>query len=122
MKQKVITIKTDIKDAINKYLTFTKPFNKLRPKEIDLLSEMIYCFKKEIVNFKRKEDLWKKVFDYDSKMIYKENLRIEDYTLQSLLTSLRKKKVIVNNTIRDVYIPDLTDKEFLLVFKFEINE
>jgi hypothetical protein len=122
MKKKVVTIKTDIKDAINKYLTFTKPLNKLRPKEIDLLSEMTYLFIKEKDNFKREEDLWKKVFDYDSKIIYKENLNIEDYTLQSLLSSLRKKKVIENNTIRSVYIPDLSDNEFLLVFKFILNE
>jgi len=122
MKQKVITIKTDIKDAINKYLTFTKALNKLRPKEIDLISEMIYLFIKEKQNFKRKEDLWKKIFDYDSKVIYKENLKIEDYTLQSLLSSLRKKNVIVDNTIREVYIPDLSDSNFLLVFKFDINE
>jgi hypothetical protein len=92
--------------------------------EIDVVSLMLYYNSIEADNFKRDEDRWKKVFSYETKMLIKEELKIEDYTLQNILSSLRKKKVIVNNVITDYYIPKVNKdtKHFQVIFDFNINE
>jgi len=118
--RKVITIKATVKEVIRNYLIFTKPLSKLRPKEIDLLTEILYFNHRETPNFKREDDRWKKVFDYESKMIYKKALDIEDYTLQNLLTGLRKKKVVENNQVKKAFIPDLSKDNLMLIFNFKV--
>lgn len=122
-RKKIISINTSLHDLFYYYLKFTKPLHNLRPKEISLLNEILYKNEIEKPNFKRNEDRWKKVFDYDSKLQYKEILKIEDYTLQNLLSSLRKKKVIVDNQISKYYIPQLDDdtNNFVLNFNFVLD-
>lgn len=115
---KTITFKEDEKTIIKSYLKFTKPIHRLSPKEIDLLTEIIYKYFQEKDNFKREADLWKKVFDYDSKMEYKEILDIQDPSMQNLLSSLRRKKVLNNNKVEESYIPKLDNKEFFLVYRW----
>jgi len=119
---KIVNINTDLKNLFKHYLFITKPLNKLRPKEIDVLALLLYYNYLEIPNFKRNEDRWKRVFDYSTKLQIREELEIEDYTLQNVLSSLRKKKVIVNNVITDYYIPKIdATNNFQLVFNFNIK-
>lgn len=115
---KTITFKEDEKTIIKSYLEFTKPIHKLSPKEIDLLTEIVFKYHNEKDNFKRESDLWKKVFDYDSKMEYKESLDIQDPSMQNLLSSLRRKKVLDGNKVKESYIPKLDNKEFFLVYRW----
>lgn len=121
--RKVVTINTDLKECIRLYLIFTKYINKLRPAEINLVTEMIYYYLVEFDNFKRDEDRWKKVFDYESKIKYREILEIEDYSLQSMLSSLRKKNVIKDNVIKAALIPKIKKENdnFQLVFNFKFK-
>lgn len=88
----------------------------------------LYYNEIEKPNFKRDEDRWNKVFDYETKALIKDELGIKDYTLQNILSSLRKNKAIVSegdvrNKIPDYYIPNIGMEEtkFNLVFSFEIN-
>lgn len=118
---KSIKIPVNEKNIYYYFLIFTKPLHKLRPKEIELTAEIIYKFILEKDNFKLINDCWKKVFSYESKIEYCDNLNIKDYNLQNLLSSLRRKKVIVNNRVTKNYIPDIKNKEFKLMFNFKMN-
>lgn len=119
---KIININTDIKTVFKHYLFITKPLNKLRPKEIDVLSLLLYYNYLETPNFKRDEDRWRRVFDYSTKLLIREELQMEDYTLQNVLSSLRKKKVIKDNIIMDYYIPKVDPKNnFQLIFNFNVK-
>ena len=118
-KRKIIKIPVDKKSFFEYYLTFTKPLHKLSPKEISFLKEVLYKYHLEKDNFKKDEDLWKKVFDYDSKLEYAETLKVKQYSILNLMTSLRNKKIIVDNKINKNYLVDVNSFDnFLLTFKF----
>lgn len=119
---KKVTIPSNRKLIYKQYLTITKPLNGLRPKEIDVLSLLLFYNYMEQDNFKREEDRWKRVFSYETKLKIKEELDIKDYTLQNILSSLRKKKAIINNKITSYYIPSIEGDNFKLVFEFKLNE
>lgn len=120
---KLVKIPVTTKTLFKSYLSLTKPINKLGPKEIDVLSLLLYYNHIEKPNFKRDEDRWRKVFDYDTKMLIKEELDMKDYSLQNILSSLRRKKVIKNNVVMPYYIPDIDGSDvFKLVFQFEISD
>lgn len=123
MGERRATIKTGKKLFFKHWLNLIKPFHKLTKQEIDVMSLFLYYhdkFKKETTN---KRMLWKFVFDYETKMLIKKELNMEDQGLQNTLTKLRKKKVVINNTINAAYIPDLrkNDKSFKIVFNLLIN-
>lgn len=119
---KLVKIPVTTKSLFKSYLSLTKPINKLGPKEIDVLSLILYYNHIEKPNFKRDEDRWRKVFDYDTKMLIKEELEMKDYSLQNILSSLRRKKVIKNNVVMPYYIPDIDNSStFKLVFQFQIS-
>lgn len=119
---KLVKIPVTEKSIFKSYLSLTKPINKLGPKEIDVLSLLLYYNHIEKPNFKRDEDRWKKVFDYDTKMLIKEELDMKDYSLQNILSSLRRKKVVKNNVVMPYYIPDFgSENTFKLIFQFEIK-
>jgi hypothetical protein len=120
--RKIVSIETSLKNFFKYFLIFTKALNKLRPKEIDLLTEILYKNHLELNNFKYDSDRWNKVFSLDSKNEYKKNLEIEDYTLQNLLSSLRKKKVIKNNEVMDYYLPKISNNNFQLIYNFNIKK
>lgn len=120
---KSIRIPSSRLKIFKQYLTITKPLNGLRPQEIEVLALFLYHFIDEQENFKRIEDCWKKVFSYETKLQIKEELGIQDYTLQNILSALRKKKVIVNNQITDYYIPKINKEteNFQVIFDFSLN-
>lgn len=119
---KLVKIPVTTKTLFKSYLSLTKPINKLGPKEIDVLSLILYYNHIEKPNFKRNEDRWRKVFDYDTKMLIKEELDMKDYSLQNILSSLRRKKVIRNNVVMPYYIPEIDNSDvFKLIFQFEIS-
>ena len=122
-KGKFIKIPVNEKSIFKSYLSLTKPLNKLGPKEIDVLSLILYYNHIEKPNFRKDEDRWRKVFDYDTKMKIKEELDMKDYSLQNILSSLRRKKVVQNNVVMPYYIPNFDgSNSFRLVFSFELNK
>lgn len=124
MNNKQVSLNVKLKDFFKLWLKVTRPFHKLTQTEENLLSLLLYyhyIYRKEITNNKI---LWKIVFDYDTKLKIKEELNMNDNRLQTSLTILRKKKIIVNNTISPVFIPNLSldSKEFKVVYNFKILE
>lgn len=68
--------------------------------------------------------LWKQVFDYDTKVKIMNDMDIQPQTLENLLTELRKAKVVVNNQVVPVFIPNI-DKDtemFTIKVNFKLHD
>lgn len=119
---KTASINLHLKTFFFRYIEFLAPFHKLPKQYKEVLSLLLYyhyTLGKEITNPKI---LWKAVFDYDTKLLISEELKIANGRLPNILTQLRKKKVVVNNQISPLYIPDLARdaKQFRMTFNFNI--
>lgn len=121
--RKVANITSNLKHLFKHYLIITKHLNNLRPKEIDVLALILYYNEVEKPNFKNEEDRWKKVLGYDGKIKIRDDLNMEEYNLNNLLTSLRKKGAIVDNKVAPYFIPqiDSDTTDFQVIFNFHIN-
>ncbi len=120
---KMAQFNIDFRRLLEYYLKLTKPMHKLRDREIALVVAILMMYYTELVNFSRKSDVWKKIFDYDSKIAIMEELNIANLQVfNNHLTALRKKGVIKNNEIVPYYIPvtDMNSDIFELRFIFNI--
>lgn len=70
-----------------------------------------------------KADMFKLVFDYDTREEIQDKLNISSAVLRNTLTALRKKGLIVNNTIPRHYLDiDIEGgKNFTVGYKFLIQ-
>lgn len=119
---KIANINTTIKNLFFKWLDITKPFHKLTDQQQKILGLLLYynhIYKKEVSNDKLR---WKLVFNYDTRMLIKEELSIKDSVFQNILTKLRKKNIIKDNVVLPTFIPDITldSRVFKVVFNFKI--
>jgi uncharacterized surface anchored protein len=123
---KIANLNVKLKDLFFRWLDVTKSFHKLNNQQQQVLALFLYyhfLYKKEITNDKI---LWKILFDYDTKLKIKEDdifkKGLSDNSLQNILTSLRKKKIIIDGKISPVFIPELSidSKNFKVVFNFNI--
>ena len=105
------------------WLEFLKPYHKLRDKEILLLGYFL-AKRHELKTKIADENLLDKVlFEKDVKAEIREKMGYSNYQVfNNMLSSLRKKKAIVDNKINPGLIPDITGNSFKLVFNFIIDE
>lgn len=119
--KKEINITTSVNLFFRQWLETVKifkPFSELRPKELDVFAELLkhnYLLK-DIPETHR----WKLVFDYDTKLKMKEYLKMKDETFQNILSALRGKKLIVENTIPKQYCI-YPDDDNTLTFRYKLN-
>lgn len=109
------------KSFFRRWLIITSPFHKLKPRQISVLTEILYYYDIMKDSFDNDDDLWASVFDYSTKMKIRENLKIEDYILQNSLSLLRKSGVIKNNKVIDKFIPTVINDRYKLEFEFIID-
>lgn len=121
---KIANINTTIKNLFSKWLNITKPFHNLTNQQQKVLALILYynhIYYKQI-----KDDTlrWKLIFDYDTRMLIKEELGLKDSVFQNVLTKLRKNNIIKDNKVVGTYIPHITQdsKVFRLIFNFNIIE
>lgn len=119
---KVADLNIKIKDFFFEWLYLTKHFSKLTKGELNVAALLLYHhyrLQKEITN---PSLLWKMVFDYDTKLLIREELGINDSSFQNRLTHLRNKNVIINNRINELFIPNLEQghDNFKVLFNYNI--
>lgn len=119
---KVANINTTIKKLFRNWLFLTKIFHNLTTQQIDILALFLYehyKLKKEVTNEKI---LNKVLFDYSTKMAIKEELGVKDPALQNAMTLFRKKGIIVNGKLSNLFIPVLEKdaRNFKLIYNFNI--
>lgn len=116
--KKIVNINATKKQIYYHYLNVTTPLHKLSPKEKYLLSLFLYYRDIEMNNFKNENDLWVKIFSKDIKEKIMIEMDISSPIIHNLMTSLRKKKVIVDNKISPQYLINLTNNKLELSFIF----
>jgi hypothetical protein len=119
---KVVNENISAKDLFKRWLDISQPYHKLKGQYKEVLALLLYYHFKYSKQITNKKILWKIVFDYDTKKLIKDELDIKDQAIQNALTALRKKNIIVNNTITPAFIPEITSKttKFKIEFNFNI--
>ena len=117
-------IHTDKKSIFRYWLEFLRPYHKLRTKEIEALSLMLYYryeLSREITNIEIVDMI---LFSTETRSKIRKDLDdMGQKVFNNLLTSLRKKGVITkDNKINHVLIPRMTEDGFKLVFNFEVKK
>ena len=117
-------IHTDRRSIFKYWLGFLKPYHKLRQKEIEALSLMLY-YRYELSKEVQSKDLVDRLL-FSTETRHKIRFDLNDMSqkvFNNLLTSLRKKKVLTkDNKINPKLIPNMTEDGFTLVFDFEIKK
>jgi len=117
-------IHTDKKSIFRYWLEFLKPYHKLRSKEIEALSLMLY-YRYELSREIKDPDMVDMIlFSTQTRNKIREDLgKMGQKVFNNLLTSLRKKNIISkDNKINHVLIPNMTEDGFKLVFDFEVKK
>lgn len=119
---KSANLNVKIKNFFFRYIEFLQPFHKLQKQQYTVVALLLYhhhMFSKEITNNKI---LWKTVFDYDTKILITDELGITLQGLENIYTKLRKSKVIIDNQVSSVYIPEMDkkNKAFTININFKI--
>ena len=119
---KQANINITLKGLFKNWMEITKPFHNLAKQQQQVLALLLYYhyqYKKDITN---DNILWKMVFDYDTKLKIRRELKISDQAIQNNLTILRKKNIIIDNKIVKTYIPELSNDSdnFKVIFNFNI--
>lgn len=123
-KMNIKRIHTDKKSIFRYWLEFLKPYHKLRSKEIEALSLMLYYRYELSREIKDTEIVDIILFSTQTRNKIREDLGgMSQKVFNNLLTSLRNKKTISkNNKINHVLIPNMTENGFKLIFDFEIKK
>lgn len=106
------------------WLKILQSFLKLGKKEQLVLSRLLYyrhVLSKEISNKSIVEDL---TMGTNTRKEIKKELNMDTASFNNMLSSLRKKNMIVNNTINKKIVPNVEAdfKNFKLVYNIEIHE
>tara|TARA_R110000796_G_scaffold236214_1_gene355438 strand:+ start:8881 stop:9249 length:369 start_codon:yes stop_codon:yes gene_type:complete len=109
------------RNFFKRWLLITKPFHKIRPRQIEVLTEILYHHDMLKDDYKDEIELWKVIFDYSTKLKIRNDLNIEDHIIQNSLSILRKSGIIKNNKVIDRYIPIIKNNKYELKFEFIID-
>tara|TARA_R110000744_G_scaffold317439_1_gene424053 strand:+ start:23 stop:409 length:387 start_codon:yes stop_codon:yes gene_type:complete len=117
-------IHTDKKSIFRYWLEFLRPYHKLRTKEIEALSLLLYYRYELSRSIPDLEMVNVVLFSTQTRNKIREDLGgMKQKNFNNLLTSLRNKDIIKpGNKINHVLIPNMTEDGFKLVFDFEIKK
>ena len=106
------------------WLMILQPFLKLRNKELDVVAKLLYHRYLISLEVKNKEMLDDLLFSTKMKKQIILELGIPEYAYNNLLTPLRKKGIIIDNSINKQIIPVIKEpfSNFKLVYNFDIVE
>lgn len=119
----VQTLKVDEKQFFKAWLTLLQPFLKLRDQELKVLAMLLYFRHNIQEQVKNKAIIDELLFNTKTRKQIKRELDIESYSFNNILSSLRKKKLIVNNSLNGKIIPNIDSgfTNFKLVFNLEVK-
>ena len=117
-------IHTNKRSIFRYWLEFLKPYHKLRNKEIEALSLMLYYRYELSRQINNPEIIDSVLFSTQTRSEIRAELNnMGQKVFNNLLTSLRKKGVITKeNKINHVLIPNMTENGFKLVFNYEVKD
>ena len=106
------------------WLIILQPFLKLRNKELELLSKLLYHRYLISLEVKNKEMLDELLFSNKVKKQIMKELDLPEHGYNNLLSSLRKKQIINDKSINKQVIPVITEPftNFKLVYNIDIKK
>lgn len=120
----IIRIPTSLESNFFKYwLDFLKPFHNLTNKEIKILA----CILKHRYNLSKmvtdNQLLDKITMSNDTKKVIKEECGLTSSHYQVIMSNLRRKKIIINNSINPKFIPNIKEEKgvFVLSLLFDLQ-
>lgn len=129
-KNEVLVINTDNKNFFIEYLTLKKPvleiiLKNLTGKKINLHPKLLNVFAMLLYFNNIYKDMddrskWKKVFDYDNKVVIMNEIGLSEGQLNTYLSILRNIKLLTGKQISSPFI-FYPDESFDLTFRFNIN-
>lgn len=120
----VQSLKVNEEQFFKVWLMMLQPFLKIRKQEMDILAKLLYSrylISQQVTNQSIVDDL---LFNAKNKKRIKQELGIQTYSFNNVIASLKKKKIIINNSINKKIIPQVQNnfKNFKLVYDIEIVE
>ena len=117
----IIELKTDRAGFYYRYYELMNPYFKLAPLERRTLALIAKEYNSILGTTNNEKISWRLALDYDSRAKMREELGdISFNSFANILTSLRKKGILVNNKIPSAYL--LNESDTSLTFKFVIDE
>lgn len=112
------SITIDKQDFFKLWLTLIQPYLKLRNKEIEVLSKFLEYRYNISQKVNGDEEINYILFSSKIKKEIQADLDISDYTLNNIISSLRKKKYIEGVNINKKLIPNIDDNtnNFKLIY------
>jgi DNA-binding MarR family transcriptional regulator len=120
----VQTIKVERKQFFSVWLQLLQPFLKLRDQELTVLASLLYYRYVIHQQVKSKTMVDELLFNTRTRKQIREELDIKNYSFNNILSALRKKGLIVNNTLNQKIVPILDTDEFdnfKLVYNIEVK-
>ena len=103
------------------WLIILQPFLKLRNKELDLLASLLYHRHLISIEVKNKDMLDELLFSVKIKKKIMKELGIPEYAYNNLLSTLRKKGIILDKTITRQIIPVIEGELTNFKLLYDIN-
>jgi DNA-binding MarR family transcriptional regulator len=119
----VQTLKVDERQFFKVWLTLLQPFLKLRDQELKVLAVLLYYRHTIQTQVKSKTIVDELLFNTKTRKKIKEELNIESYSFNNILSALRKRGLITNNSLNSKIIPNVEDNfdNFKLVYNVEVS-
>lgn len=120
MKKEIRLTVEDEQKLFRAYVELLLPLLKIRKREADVFAQLLYLNnqKKNIPNADRFSIIFST--EYRKKII--NNLGIKDSVLQNCFSELRKKKLIVNNTIPEKHQVIIDGDSLDMVYKLKLKD
>jgi hypothetical protein len=126
MGENKAVLKVTLREAFKKWLEFTRSFNRLTDKEIELMALLLYH--RHMISKEVNSEIYinKILFGTELKKQLRDELGCKTQILINLLANLREKGVITKESIKSVFIPkiekDFEGSTFRIVFELKISE
>ncbi len=113
----------NLENFFRMWLVILQPFLKLRNKELELLSKLLYHRYLISLEVKNKEMLDELLFSNKVKKQIMKEIDLPEHGYNNLLSSLRKKQIINDKSINKQVIPVITEPftNFKLVYNIDIK-
>lgn len=117
-------IRCSYKDLFKYWLEFNKPIHKLSDSDIKVLAEFLYLRSTLLEKVHDEELLNEFLFSRERRKNIMETLQVDDVRFNNMLSTLRKKGVIIDNKINKAYIPniDVNTKLYQIQLNFKAEE
>jgi len=126
MGENKAVLKVNLREAFKWWLEFTRPFNKLTNLEIELMALLLYH--RHLISKEVSSEIYlnKILFGTEMRKQLREELGCKTQILINLLSNLRKKGIITNDSIKKGFIPkidkDYENSTFRIIFELKIND